>query len=232
MICLAIDTVGPACSAALQSGSDPAGLLAAESERIGRGHAERLMPMIEAVLGRAGRTYEDIGLVAVTTGPGSFTGVRIGISAARGLALALDIEACGISVLDVLAGEARAGSDAAVPLVSVLDAGRGDLFVQMLAYDGEVLLPAARLPAVEAAASIELKAGPDSRVGLFGSGAEVLKQAAGLSDGWTILGEADHADIAMLARMAADGAGQSPARPLYLRPPDAKPQTGKAVAHA
>jgi len=231
MTCLAIDTAGPFCSAALVARSDPSRVLAAESEQIGRGHAERLMPMIDSVLARAGISYDDLSLIAVTTGPGSFTGVRIGISAARGLALALGLEARGIGVLDVLAEQAISELGAEGTVVAALEAGRGDLFVQIM-HDGAagtVVLPAARLSAAEAVAEIGGLAGP---VSLIGSGAPALTASPGAGAAWTIIGETDHADIATLAAMAAAGAGFSPPRPLYLRAPDAKPQSGKAVAHA
>ncbi len=145
MICLAIDTAGPVCAAALADSDAASPLLAAESDRIGRGHAERLMPMIGGLLAETGLGYPDLGLVAVTTGPGSFTGVRIGVSAARGLALALGIEARGLGVLDVLCEQARSEGDSAV--AAVLDAGHGDVFILALsAMPIETTVPAARMP--------------------------------------------------------------------------------------
>src|SRR6266404_2143129 len=104
MLLLAIDTAGPDCAVALaRSGADGGKILVRTSERIGRGRAERLMPMIESALAEAGADFADLDRVAVTTGPGSFTGVRVGIAAARGLALALDIPAVGVRSLDALA---------------------------------------------------------------------------------------------------------------------------------
>ena len=229
MTCLAIDTAGPFCSAALVAPCDPSRPLAAESERIGRGHAERLMPMIDSILAAAGCRFDDLSQIAVTTGPGSFTGVRIGISAARGFALALGLESRGIGVLDVLAEQAFAETGTQGALVAVLDAGHGDLFVQVQRAGAALVLPAARLTAARAADEIASLAAP---VSLYGSGAPALLEAAGSPAAWATLGDTDHADIAVLAAMALAGAGISPARPLYLRAPDAKPQSGKAVAHA
>jgi tRNA threonylcarbamoyladenosine biosynthesis protein TsaB len=229
MICLAIDTAGPVCAAALAE-SDAASplLLASESQRIGRGHAERLMPMIANVLERAGVGYSDLGLIAVTTGPGSFTGVRIGVSAARGLALALGIDARGLSVLDVLCEQARNGDGGTV--AALLDAGHGDVFIQAVSgAPVEAVLPAARMPLSEAAAAL---AGRGEPISLIGSAAPALIAEAGDPDGWSLSGTPDHADIGLLAVMALAGAGALPPRPLYLRAPDAKPQTGKAVARA
>ena len=228
MICLAIDTAGPVCAAALADSDALPPLLASESERIGRGHAERLIPMIGELLGKAGVGYPDIGLIAVTTGPGSFTGVRIGISAARGLALALGIGARGISVLDVLCRQVR--SDGGGTVAAVLDAGHGDVFVQAVTgTPPETVLPAARLPLPQA---VDALPGPGKPVTLIGSAAPAVMAEAGDPDTWSRAGTPDHVDIGLLAEMALAGAGASPPRPLYMRPPDAKPQTGKAVARA
>jgi tRNA threonylcarbamoyladenosine biosynthesis protein TsaB len=228
MICLALDTAGPNCSAALVAQPDtPAGplhALASDSERIGRGHAERLIPMIDGLLDRAGKTYQDLNNITVTTGPGSFTGVRIGISAARGLALALGLEAAGIGVLDVITEQAmEAGPPADATIVAALDAGRGDVFVQATGgADKRTILSARKMPVGEVRQWIAGQTGP---VHLIGSAELVAARTRFVT-------ETDHADIHVLARMAASGAGLSPPRPLYLKSPDAKPQTGKAVARA
>ena len=127
MLLLAIDTAGPDCGVALARlrGGD-AEILVSASERIGRGHAERLMPMIEAALDAAQVTFAELTRIAVTTGPGSFTGVRIGIAAARGLALALDIPAVGVGSLEALAYPAvRAGGDGTVRCLHRCQARRG-----------------------------------------------------------------------------------------------------------
>lgn len=228
MICLAIDTAGPVCAAALAESDAASPLLASASERIGRGHAELLMPMIGDVLGKAGVGYPDLGLIAVTTGPGSFTGVRIGISAARGLALALGIAARGISVLDVLCEQAR-GDDGGT-VAAALDAGHGDVFIQAVSgTPAETVLPAARMPLAKVVDALRGAGGP---IRLIGSAAPALLAETGDPAGWSVAGTPDHADIGLLASMALSGAGASPPRPLYLRAPDAKPQAGKAVARA
>ena len=117
MLLLAIDTAGPDCAVALaRSGAGGAEILVRASERIGRGHAERLMPMIEAALRRSASVdFADLDRIAVTTGPGSFTGVRVGIAAARGLALALDIPAVGVGSLDGARLSGRALAEARAP---------------------------------------------------------------------------------------------------------------------
>ena len=102
MIVLALDTAGETCAVALAKTGNGLSVLARRADAIGRGHAERLMPMIGEALAEAGLAYADLERIAVTTGPGSFTGTRIGVAVARGLALALGIRAVGVSVLDAL----------------------------------------------------------------------------------------------------------------------------------
>ncbi len=94
MIVLALDTAGVDCAAALYD-SETGRVLAEVCETIGKGHAERLMAMIDEALAASGLALADLDRVAVTVGPGSFTGIRVGVAAARGLALALGIEAVG-----------------------------------------------------------------------------------------------------------------------------------------
>lgn len=232
MLCLAIDTAGPYCSAALFGDN---GALASESERVGRGHAERLMPMIDGLLARSAAAYRDISRIGVTTGPGSFTGVRIGISTARGLALALDVEAFGIGVMDVMIEQASRlpGVAAATIFVAVLPAARSDIFVQAARMSEDrtgspdILLPATKMSVEEALGWID---GRNGSICLFGSGAAAIGRDELLLCGPAAA--ADHADIGLLAEMARRGAGTSPPRPLYLRAPDARPQAGKAVERA
>ena len=122
---LAFDTAGPHCAAALLDGDRPA------SERLEpmvRGQAERLLPMIEEMLAQAGIDWRGLSAIGVGTGPGNFTGIRIGVSAARGLALARGIPAVGVTTTDALLRDAPPGAWAAVP------APRGQAF---LARSGE-----------------------------------------------------------------------------------------------
>ncbi len=103
-----------------------------------RGHAEALMPMIEAALAEAGIGYPELSRIAVCTGPGSFTGIRVGIAAARGLALGLGIPAIGISRLEAMAAEAAAGRACTVRV-----AGPGDAsYVQAFDHAGQADSPA------------------------------------------------------------------------------------------
>ena len=116
---LVIDTAGPVCAAALFDADE---LVRERADDIGRGHAERLMPMVEAVM--ADTAWNAITDIAVTRGPGSFTGLRVGLSAARGFGLALGVPVYGVSVLDALAHE-NGGKE---PFTLVLKAGRGEVW--------------------------------------------------------------------------------------------------------
>lgn len=115
---LALDTAGPHCAAALWDGA----LIRARHEPMTRGQAERLMPMLEEMLAEARTAWRDLAAIGVGTGPGNFTGIRIGVSAARGLALALRVPAIGVTSTDGLLLDAPGGAVAAIP------APRGQIF--------------------------------------------------------------------------------------------------------
>lgn len=135
---LAFDTSAAHCAAALLRGGE---IVAERREEMARGQAERLMPLLEEVLAGAGISWRDLDAVAVGIGPGNFTGIRIAVSAARGLALGLGKPAVGVSTLEAQAeGVAR-------PCLSLHDARRGMTFAQVLGTDGlqapEIVLDAA-----------------------------------------------------------------------------------------
>lgn len=94
---LGFDTSGPYCAAALLCGDQT---LATYAEDMGRGQAERLMPLLQEVLTAAHKNWDDLDAIGVGVGPGNFTGIRISVSAARGLALALEIPAVGVSTFE------------------------------------------------------------------------------------------------------------------------------------
>ena len=219
MIVLAIDTAGVDCSAALYDGKTGR-TLAAVTDMIGKGHAERLMSLIDEVLAQAGLELAAVDRIAVVIGPGSFTGIRVGVAAARGLALALDVDCVGVTTLETLAATYLEASSRRSPVLVAMDAKRNELYVQGFGADGRPLGdPAAMSP--EDAAVLAKSMNAD----VTGSGRSVMlaePQATG-----------DRFEIAMIARLGAAKVGDaSRPKPLYLRGPDAKPQTGYALARS
>ena len=217
---LAIDTAQDACAVGVIDGARQVLL----SETIGRGHAERLMDMVRTAMEDAGLTYGDLDRIAVTVGPGSFTGLRVGIAAARGLALVTAAPAVGIGTLAVHAETVRHEIGEA-PVLAVLSAGRGEIYGQSFAADGTPEGP----PEAAPAAVFARRVGADTLIA--GSGAEALADILGQEARARTVHTRSAPDIASLCRLAAAAplTAQAP-RPLYLRPPDAKPQTGGRIA--
>ena len=221
MILLAVDTTANLCSACIYD-SAAARVCARRAEDIGRGHAERLFPVIEETLADAGHSLAGLNKLAVCTGPGSFTGIRVGVAAMRGLALALDIPLIGIGVFDCMAHMSE--SDAAV--LVVLDARRDEVYAQLFSAHRAAAGPPQVLPRRYALAWAHRH-----RAALFGSAAPVLAELdADDAPPLTVLGAPTTVDVEILAALAA---GRDPAEakpvPLYLRAPDAKPQGGFAL---
>ena len=216
---LVIDTSGPVCAAGLFD-AETARLVAHRSETLGKGHAERLIPMIEAVFADAGTTLDTIDRIATTTGPGSFTGIRVGVATARGLGLALDVPVDGISTLSVLAGLDRRSGLASSDVLCVIDAKRDEVFVQPFDQTGHPIADAQMLDYADTAALA--RSGPyrlvGSAVGLPG-----LEEGVAMPDLWPL-------DV--IGEISAAGGLAGAAKPLYLRGAGAKPQTGFAVARA
>ena len=203
---LAIDTSMAACSAAVYDGS----VLASQWQAMDRGHAEAIAPMVKTVMTAAGLRFAEIGRIAVTIGPGTFTGVRIGLAMARGLGLALDIPVIGIDTLSAIAAN---GGATQLPLLVAADARRGEVYAALFC-GGRMLRPPAVLPI----AQLDI---PDGAL-IAGTAADAV--IVGRSDLARAHG-GDLPDAAKFARLAvlAPAPGGMPA-PLYLRSPDAKPQ--------
>jgi len=223
MLLLAFDTAGPACAVAI---ARDGAILVASSEAIGRGQAERLMPMAEAALKEARVTFKDLERIAVTAGPGSFTGVRVGIAAARGLALALGIPAVGIGSLDALAASIVKSREAGT-VVATLDAKRGEVYALAVDLATKATIVAATALAPDKLATM-LAPVPAPLI-LIGNGAPLVAAVLG-GRAVEIAGTPDTPDIADVARLGFTADAGSPPAPLYARSPDAKPQAGKAVA--
>ncbi len=207
-ILLAIDTCEGTCSAALVRGDEA---IASRMERIGRGHAERLLPMISELMAEAGIGYEALSRLAVCTGPGTFTGLRIGLSVARGLALAKGLPCVGLMSLPVLAAQAEADAETTVHAIVMGRGGQG--FYQAFlgkATDGlpQPLEDAACLDGDEIAEKVLARPGI-----VVGSGATLVGRTS----------PHDAVDPVILARLARglDPASYAP-EPAYLRDADAK----------
>ena len=205
---LAFDSCLGACSAALL---DERGVLAARHEAMQRGQAERLVPMVEEVRAEARLEWRQIDLICVTVGPGSFTGVRIGLAAAQGFALARDLPILGLSTLEALAAPLQGRA-----VLAAIDARRGQLYVQPFSADGTPLGPPQALAPEEAAAL----APPEPFV-VVGSGA--LSLMLHFPMGAVLMpAEPDARAFGCLALQRAAEASRTPPRPLYLRGADAK----------
>jgi tRNA threonylcarbamoyl adenosine modification protein YeaZ len=216
MIVLALDTAGVDCAAAVyDSGSDT--MLGEASDMIGKGHAEHLMGIVDRVLTQAGKKLAMVERIAVTIGPGSFTGIRVGVAAARGFALALNIPTVGITTLETMAAAQRVKTSGRAVLAA-MDAKRGEIYLQSFSAEGEPLDEPRAVTIEEAQAFASTFDGE-----ITGSAAPLLRQLSG-----------DYANsfpISIVARLgaAADPSSGKP-KPLYLRGPDAKPQAGFAIA--
>ncbi len=194
-------------------------LVSVRDEIVGKGHSEILMRQVDAALAGAGLAYADLRRIAVTVGPGSFTGVRVGVAAARGLALALDLPLVGVNVLEALAFPwLRQGG----AVLAVQDARRGEVFLALYDAQGHAVGAPQALPPEQLADS-QLLAGHDI-VQLVGTGAALVRPFLnGLH-----IAEQDPEGLPQLSAIGAIAAMREPGppvSPLYLRGADAKPQT-------
>ncbi|MCG6121664.1 MAG: tRNA (adenosine(37)-N6)-threonylcarbamoyltransferase complex dimerization subunit type 1 TsaB [Microvirga sp.] len=222
---LAIDTALGACSACIiEAGS--AEPLASESLVMERGHAEALTPLLDRVGSQVEGGLKSIDRVAVTIGPGSFTGLRVGISAARAVALACRVPAVGVTTLSALLSPLVASGERRL-LAAAIDARHGAVYFQAVAPGGRSVVAPAHMGVREAVRY--LGSGP---VVLTGSAAAIVAAEATQAGVAVVMNSAaDHPDIAWVARlgMAADPASALP-KPFYLRGPDARPQDAARIA--
>lgn len=212
---MALDTTLGSCSAAV---GDERRVYAARFEERAAGQAERLIPMIDEVLQEAGLAFAALTRIGVTIGPGSFTGTRIGLSAARALGLVLDIPVIGVTTLDALAEQGPADS----AFIVGFDARREQIYVQMFDAGRTARTEPLALSLDEATRRLP---NPGRPVVLMGSAAPLLAQALSRAQ-FTIarVEPALYPDAAGFVRTIAARGGHIPAtmpRPLYLRPADA-----------
>jgi tRNA threonylcarbamoyladenosine biosynthesis protein TsaB len=216
---LACDTALGALSAAVLDGDRT---LAHEFVEMVRGHAEQLAPMVERVMRASGLAFGDLERLAVTTGPGTFTGQRVGLAFMRAVALARKIPLVGVTTLDAMAAEALARTDVAWAF-SVADAKRGEVYCGALAADGTGLAEPALLPFDGALALIRDMASRHGAPALAGTAAEAMLAALRDADISAVGSIVRQPDAIFVARLAATRpVPDAPPNPLYLRAPDAK----------
>ena len=222
---LAIDTALEACSVAVLDTSR-ADQRVHESVPMQRGHAEALMPLVARVLERAQIDFTALDRIAVTTGPGSFTGLRVGIAAARGIALATGKPAIGLTTLAAFAAPFIAADDT-LPVVVAIDARHDHVYLQVFGPGGRTVVAPRVAPLREAL-----------RVSTSGAPRITGTAASRLAALWPSGERAPSAveqraapQIEWVARLgaAATDTGTSP-KPLYLRAPDAHPQDSVQLA--
>lgn len=212
---LAIDTALPAVSACVldEEALQPITL---ETLPMARGHAEAVIPLIQRVVAQAPGGFPSIGRVAVTVGPGSFTGIRIGLAAAQGVALACKCDLVGVSTLSALASPLILEESDGL-IAAAIDARHDHVFIAAFAPDGRPVLSPRRVGAHEALRA--LGSGP---LRLVGSGAEALAREARLRGiAVKIIDAAIAPNIIFVARLGLVANPMlAPARPLYLKEPD------------
>lgn len=217
---LALDTATTGCSVCVwRNGA----ALVAEAQPMARGQAGELMPMIDRVLGAAGVEPAALDGVAVTRGPGAFTGLRIALSTARGFALALGVPCIGVTTLEAVARAVPETERGGARVLACVESKREDIFVQVFS---DALTPL----------SEPLACGGEALAGLFETGEEIvlvgdaaaraqaMLQDAGAELTLILSSAAALPDPALVAGIAAERLtdGATPPEPLYLRPPDAK----------
>ncbi|MGC9953857.1 MAG: tRNA (adenosine(37)-N6)-threonylcarbamoyltransferase complex dimerization subunit type 1 TsaB [Rhizomicrobium sp.] len=209
---LAVDTALGACSAALLEGNR---VLAHRLVAMERGHAEALAPMVEEVMHEANLAFKALDRLAVTVGPGTFTGQRVGLAFMRGLRAALGKPLVGVTSLAAMAEQARAEAGASCA-AAVHDARRGEVYLEVL---GNPL--SARLLTFAEACSV--LSGLSGRLILAGTAAARMAEALRIPGLETQVSGIVAPDAVWVARLAlSTEPGEAPPRPLYLRAPDAK----------
>ena len=218
MLILAIDTALDACAAAVLD-TDAGKLIAQESLAMKRGHAEALMPLIARVIKESGIAFASLDRIAATTGPGSFTGLRVGRSAARGIALAAGKPVVGVTTLTAYAAPVVSESGEQ-PIISAIDARHDHVYLQVVSGNGGSLVTPRVAPVSEALDAVRFGAPY-----LVGNAARILAERWPADAPPPVKVDPQPApDIAWVAWL---GAAVDPdvalARPFYLRAPDAKP---------
>ncbi|HYL47893.1 MAG TPA: tRNA (adenosine(37)-N6)-threonylcarbamoyltransferase complex dimerization subunit type 1 TsaB [Stellaceae bacterium] len=211
---LGLDSAGSQCAIAVLDGGRVA---AARAEAMAHGQAERLVPLIAETLAAADIAPAALDFIAVTTGPGSFTGIRIGLAAARGLALATGRTAIGVGVFDAYAASVPPAARQGRALVVAVESKREEFYLQSFTTAGPALAPPAQVHARDLATWL-----PPGPLLLAGDAAERLRAKVTARDIAVAPGTnaVDATWVARLGRQQANGGVIEPPRPFYLRAPD------------
>ncbi|MEE3626238.1 tRNA (adenosine(37)-N6)-threonylcarbamoyltransferase complex dimerization subunit type 1 TsaB [Nitrospirillum sp. BR 11752] len=241
-IALGIDTATSVCAVALWRFDPATGhseALAARAEPLSRGQAERLLPLVGEVLAQAGLDYAAIDRHGVTIGPGAFTGLRVGLAAARGLALASGRPLMGVTGLEAFAHAAVHGlggplvpAGRSAPLLVAIDSRREDFYLQAFDPAGAPLSPPEAVLPADVPAFAARFAGPPLLLGDAAPAVAAVLAAAGCDHTVAALApEGPALAVARLAAMATPATlAAHPANPLYIRAPDvtvAQPGAGR-----
>lgn len=216
---LAVDTALGACSAALVAEGET---LAHQNLLMARGHAEALAPMVEALMRGAGVSFAAVDRIAVTTGPGTFTGQRVGLAFARALGLGLKRPVIGVTTLDAMASEALAKHPKMAWALVAADAKRGEIYLGARSASTGVLISPeliAREAVVQRVAALARDHGAVLFAGTAVDTVKHLLEQAGRQCLDSLVRQPDAVYVARLANGEPDG---PPPKPLYLRAPDAK----------
>ena len=218
MLILALDTSMAACSVCVYD-ADRGLVIEANQQFMDRGQAEALAPMVQETMALAGVRFAGLGRIAVTTGPGTFTGVRIGLAMARGLGLSLSIPVIGINSLAAIAANETANT---LPVVVAVDARAGEIYFAAYDRSGHEVTAPAIVPLAEVQRFM-----PTHSAAILGTGAELLLQK--LANHGLVRSDAGDMPIAknFVQHAATMPAPTLPPEPFYLRAPDVKPQATK-----
>lgn len=211
---LAVDTALGACSVAVL---DDARVLAHRYQVMERGHAEALAPMVKEAMQASGISFADLDRLAVTTGPGTFTGQRVGLAFMRGLRVALKKPLVGITTLEAMCAAAMAEANASYA-AAVHDARREEAYLAVTSANGVLIAPEI-LPMQDVTGRIAAAIPQDAAVAVAGTCAEIVAGTVPTAQ-LTSIRQPDALWVARLAIMAPAPAGAP--HPLYLRAPDAK----------
>jgi len=219
---LAIDTALANCAAAVLDDASVPCQLTERGDEIGRGHAEHLMNLVSEVMADSSTAFNDLDRVIVTTGPGSFTGLRVGLSVARGFGIVLQKPVVGVTTLAAIA-HAFVGQTGNGPLLVALDGKGEEVYCQLFSVEGTPLSE----PEVQTIS--QLGHTLPREVHFAGSASQRIAEACGLGPE-SVLSNKGYPEVADVARLGLtiDPSSATPV-PLYLRPPDAKVGTSGRI---